>query len=84
MDYQSLNIRKIKKNNFLLICNYILFVGFLVSMYIGYTSMLLTMRNMSNNMDAMTKTMGFMLKNTYAMCNMTHVLTTAPAQCVLN
>jgi len=69
MDYQPLNVEKVKKTNYWFLINYVIFVGFLVSMYIGYTNMLNTMESM--------------LKNTYAMCNMTKVLTTAPAQCFM-
>ena len=69
MDYEPLNVDKVKKTNYWFLINYVIFVGFLVSMYIGYTNMLNTMESM--------------LKNTYAMCNMTQVLTTAPAQCFM-
>jgi len=47
--------------------NYIILVIFGIFMYIGYSHMLDTMNSM--------------LKNTYAMCNMTHLLTSAPATC---
>lgn len=47
--------------------NYFIIMIFSVFMYIGYSHML--------------NTMNAMLKNTYAMCNMTHVLTSAPATC---
>lgn len=49
------------------ITNYILLVVFSVFMYTGYLNMVSIMKAM--------------LRNTYAMCNMTHVLTSAPAIC---
>ena len=61
-------IKTTEKRVYLLtILNYILLVVFSVFMYIGYSHMVFIMNSM--------------LKNTYAMCNMTHVLTSAPATC---
>ena len=68
---QSLIINKktYKSFNLITILNYLAFISFSICMYVGYSNMLNSMNNM--------------LKNTYAMCNMTHVLTSAPATCYL-
>lgn len=70
MDYQPLNVDKVKKTNYFFVINYVLFILVLVYMYIGYSNMLNTMESM--------------LKNTYAMCNTTQSLTTVALQCYSN
>ena len=62
-------IKKTSKSIYLTSLNYIILIIFSISMYIGYSNML--------------NTMNMMLKNTYAMCNMTHALTSAPGVCFL-
>lgn len=67
---EPLIINKHRENKsiyILSILNYVLLTIICGFTYIGYTTML--------------QSMNFMLKNTYAMCNMTHVLTSAPAVC---
>ena len=42
MDYQPLNVDKVKKTNYFFVINYVLFILVLVYMYIGYSNMLNT------------------------------------------